>query len=971
MEDPGFGRYLRIRSREGFQVNVNVLGEAILGDAEADRRLGAVLDRIRRPDVSYVSVKISALCANLDVLAEQSSLDRICERLATVLREAGRATPPVFVNVDMEEYRDLELSFQAFTAVLDRPEFLTTDAGIVLQAYIPDSHDVLRRLCTWANGRSGRGGAGIKVRLVKGANLAMELVDAEMHGWAPATYPTKADVDASYKAMLASALSAGNPQAVRVGVASHNLFDVAWALAVRDSLGPEGASRIEIEMLEGMAPAQARAVQRVAGRVVLYAPVVSRAERDASIAYLSRRLDENSAPENFLRAMFTLTPGSPEWLSQQAKFRTAVAARSSVSTDSRRSQNRQVEPVVFPADGSFRNEPDTDFTVAANRRWVERHLRETVVPAATLVDDAAAIDACVSRARSAAESWRITPWSQRRQVLAAIATVMARDRGRTLGLMAATCAKTVREGDPEVSEAIDFATFAGSLTLGHEAFERAGLVWQPHGVVLVAGPWNFPYAIPACGLVHALAAGAAAILKPAPEARLVGALLVEQLQSAGLPQGLVQLACTEDNDVGRHLITHGGVDHVALTGSLETARMFQNWDPEVPLTAETSGKNAMVITAAADYDDAIRDLIRSAFGHAGQKCSAASLAILDAPVYDDPAFAARLADAVASLPVGPATELSSVVGPLIGPPGDVLRRALTSLEPGETWLVEPRQITESLWSPGVRLGVQPGSWFHLTECFGPVLGLMRARHLDHAIELQNAPVFGLTGGIHSLDPVEVARWLDRVEVGNAYVNRPITGAIVRRQPFGGWKASVVGPGWKPGGPNHLHGYGFWTGDAAVTPTMQQAWSRLNLDRDDSGLACEGNELRYVPADHVIAWVPDPTHPSLTMVRDAANTTGTRLTVLTAGPQGAEQIIELLAAAKVSAADTRVRLLAPAEERVVATAHSAGVSIDRSPICTHAEVEILHWVREQSVATTRHRHGRLLASRLVGPGGVDR
>ena len=247
------------------------------------------------------------------------------------------------------------------------------------------------------------------------------------------------------------------------------------------------------------------------------------------------------------------------------------------------------------------------------------------------------------------------------------------------------------------------------------------------------------------------------------------------------------------------------MDGVILTGSVETARLFLGWRPDLPLFAETSGKNAIIVTSLADRDQAIRDLVRSAFGHNGQKCSAASLAICEAEVYDDPDFRRQLRDAAASLAVGSAWELASRVTPLTQPPGAALRRALTVLDEGEEWLLEPRASADNprLWSPGIKLGVRPGSFFHRTECFGPVLGLMRADTLDQAIDLANAQPFGLTSGIQTLDDREIARWVDRIEAGNLYVNRPITGAIVGRQPFGGWKASSVGPGAKAGGPNYV------------------------------------------------------------------------------------------------------------------------------------------------------------------------
>ena len=324
-------RHLRKRAAEHTKLNLNVLGEAILSDAEAEQRIQRVIGTLQRPDVDYISVKISAVCALLDVYAFEHSVQRICQALRRIYDAAIAADPPTFVNLDMEEYADLELTVESFLKVLDEPPYVTMPAGIVLQAYVPDSHVAMERIGAWAAARVAKGGAPIKVRIVKGANLAMEQVDAEQHGWVLAPYATKADTDASYKRLLDSCLRPEWAGAVRVGVASHNLFEVAWALTLRDELPESRRSDMEIEMLEGMVPAQTRAVQAAAGGMLLYCPIVREDEFDASLAYLSRRFDENTAPENFLRAMFTMTPGSAEFAEQAERFRQSVAERSTVT----------------------------------------------------------------------------------------------------------------------------------------------------------------------------------------------------------------------------------------------------------------------------------------------------------------------------------------------------------------------------------------------------------------------------------------------------------------------------------------------------------------------------------------------------------------------------------------------------------------------------------------------------------------
>ena len=958
-DDPALADHIARRASDGFGLNINPLGEAILSDAEADARLDTVVRTIGRTDVDYVSVKISSIVANLDVLAFDTTVERVGERLRVLYRAGAASSPTTFVNLDMEEYRDLELTLAAFMEVLSEPEFLSVDAGIVLQAYLPESHDAARRLGVWSGERHAGGGGGIKVRVVKGANLAMELVEAELHGWRPAPYGSKAEVDASYKALLESLLRPQWADWVRVGVASHNLFDVAFALLLGREL--EAGTRMDIEMLEGMAPAQARAVRELTGSVRMYSPVVSDADFDASIAYLGRRLDENTQPDNFLRALFTLEPDSPEFHRQAASCRRAIADRPLLGGDHGRRATRPTHAEV----ASFENEPDTDFTDPAARRRAVDALADTTPAPPQRVRTVEAIDATVeSAARAAARPSLV---AERQQWLRATAEVMRSERFETLALMAHETGKTIAEGDPEVSEAIDFCSYYALRADEFESLGQAGFDVSGRGVVAVIAPWNFPYAIPAGGVAAALAAGNAVVLKPAPEAEAVAAHLARQFWAAGVPRDLLHLVVCDDGPIGQRLVMHPSIDTVVLTGSLATAEMFLDWRPELRLLAETSGKNSLVITASADLDDALRDLVRSAFGHAGQKCSAASLAIVEASVYDSEHFLPRLRDAVRSLRVGPAIDLDTMVGPVIASPTGPLRRALTELDDGEDWLVEPRllsadgQLAGRLWSPGVRTGIRPGSWFHRTECFGPVLGLMRADDLDDAIRLQNGTDYGLTGGLHSLDPGEIATWTRTVRVGNAYVNRGTTGAIVQRQPFGGWGRSSVGGGAKAGGPGYVTQFARiadrerddWIERARVS--FDEAWqTTFAVDHDPSGLQAERNVLRYHPLDTVAVRHDGEQPVSLELLRMAATTAGVTLVESDARAETDESF-----AAGCNGID-RVRLLVALSSPARAVLHEHNVPIDDSPPVSAGSVELHRWVREQAISQTMHRHGRLVA-----------
>jgi len=961
--------------------NVNLLGEAILGAQEAEKRTAAVDALLHRSDIDCVSVKVSSMAEGLSLLDFEGSVARISGSLRRLYRTASSFEPTKLVNLDMEEHRDLDLTVASFTRVLGRPEFASLVAGIALQAYLPDSHEALDRLLSFARQRRQAGQAPIRIRLVKGANLAMERVDAESHDWPPAPYRTKADTDASYVALLERLLAAAADGSVRVGAASHNLFDVALALVLSRDRGVP----VEIEMLAGMADGQAEAVIAHCGHVLLYVPATTRQNFRNALAYLARRLDENTTPEGFLRHVLDMTPGSAEWEEQANRFRASVRTRTHASVVPFQFQDRSQPPPEAPTaqvGNRFTNEPDTDLTVPANRHWALAALAAAGRPAPVEATHGDA-DAAVARAVAAAAGWEATPGGQRRLHLDAAAAVMAAGRSDAVSVMATETAKTFAEADPEVSEGVDYARWYAAgidllTTLGAEVAS------EPCGVVVVSPPWNFPYAIPAGGVLAALAAGNTVILKPSPEAPATAGLLVQQLHQAGLDAGRLQVLAAADGGPGRRLITHPSVSAVILTGSWTTARLFAGWVPSRRLLAETSGKNAVVVTATADVDQAVGDLVRSAFGHAGQKCSAASLAIVDASIYDKSPFLRQLADAVRALRVGPASSPATQVGPIVGPFTDSLERAVTTLDPGESWLVEPRCLDEHrrLWSPGVRIGVRPGSWAHQTEWFGPVLAVMRAVTLDQAISWQNAVAYGLTAGLQSLDPVEHRHWVDVVEAGNLYVNRPTTGALVGRQPFGGWKRSSVGPTAKTGGPNYLLSLRRWhdaheVGVDATLADYRRWWdAHFGRTTELAGLRSESNQLRYRPFSPgvVLRISDDVSDEALAKALAAAALTGTAVRVSSPGPRrgrpplptGTEFTVEsgeALASSLGSSTGVRLRLLGQAEPEVLVAAAENVVTVIDEPICSHGRIELLRWLREQVVTRSLHRYGNVVYSPL--------
>ncbi|MBA4083711.1 MAG: aldehyde dehydrogenase [Kytococcus sp.] len=1002
--DPKLGRHLAAAREDGFRLNINLLGEAVLGEGEAASRTERTREILQRPDVDYASIKVSSLVSQISTWDTAGTVERCLTRLRPLYETARASTPHAFVNLDMEEYRDLEMTMEVFMALLSEPQFHDLEAGIVLQAYLPDALPALERLIEFATARRDAGGAPIKVRLVKGANLAMERVEAVLHGWEQAPYTTKADVDANYLRCIERALRPELAGALRLGVASHNLYDVAAAHLLAQHRGVQDA--LDVEMLQGMSPAQARAVRDEVGTVILYTPVVAPKDFDAAVSYLVRRLEETASPENYLHASFADDPGAmPD---QEARFRASVEAIGSTPVGPRRSAERR------PIDDVFANTPDSDPALPANREWAARAVAASrPEPTSPHLGSVAAVDEVVATGRDAHAAWAARPAAERADLLRRAAREIDARREELLAVMAAEAGKTVAEADPEISEAADFARYYAdrALELADGAMAD-GARFTPFALTLVTPPWNFPVAIPIGGVLAALAAGSAVVIKPAPQTPVCVEATVDALHAAGIPRDVLQVVRTEEDEVGQHLVSHPGVDAVVLTGASETARLFAGWragrEHGARVLGETSGKNALVVTPSADLDLAVADLVSSAFGHAGQKCSAASLGILVGSVATSERFRRQLVDAVESIAVGWPVDLGTRMGPVIEEPSGKLRRALTTLEPGESWLVEPRQLDDTgrLWSPGVKDGVRPGSFFHLTEVFGPVLGLMRADSLDEAIELQNATDFGLTGGLHSLDEGEIAHWTDAVAVGNAYVNRHITGAIVRRQSFGGWKASSIGPGAKAGGPNYVAQLGTWsahglpTKGGAVTSAVRAtvdaqlaslgervtevertwleaavasdaaAWAQeLGVEHDESALVVESNVFRYRPHPQVLVRAGAQTRVvEVLRLVAAATLTGAHVLVSADTAAGLPssighvQVVTETDAAHLArasrAADARVRAVGGVPATLVDELVAAGVDVITGEVLATGRRELLPFVREQAVSTTRHRFGHV-------------
>jgi RHH-type transcriptional regulator, proline utilization regulon repressor / proline dehydrogenase / delta 1-pyrroline-5-carboxylate dehydrogenase len=840
--------HLNWRKKQGLSVNMNHLGDMVLGEKEAKKHLEDYKEDLRKPLVECISVKISTLFSQINPVAHDYTVQRVTERLKELLRvaleEQIKTRKEKLVYLDLEGYQDLTLTIDVFESIMGDLEFNQSHIGIALQAYLPDSFYYQQEITELAKQRVADGGEPIRIRIVKGANMEMEQCIASLNNWSQAPYTNKIETDANYKRMLSYAFKKENMEAVKIGVASHNIFEISFAKTLQIHREIE-ADDFEFEMLEGMADHVRRSVQSLFGSVLLYAPIAKQEEFLNAIAYLVRRLVENTDEDNFLSHSFDLKAGSVNWKNEEKKFISSLEfIRKLGPSEPRFKQNRSMEVPTLSSDDALLDEfkPDspTNFSLPTNQSWLKEKIISTLEnipannpekipiiiegneiwkdreegvcldpsrPGIVLAYCQLANVSDIERSIAFSKKTATTRWDSdskyRDQIFSQVAVELKKARAELISYGLMNVGKSVLDLDAEVSEAIDFTDYyPRALRFFREKFPHLQL--NPKGTVVVISPWNFPVAIPIGGIIAALAAGNRVILKPSPLSILATYKAVECLWRGGVPKEVLQFIPCKDKDA--HLLTEDKkVDFVVFTGSTATADKILKNKPDCDLSAETGGKNVTIVTDSADKELAIKQVVDSTFGYNGQKCSATSVLILVKEVYDDPKFRSQLKDAVKSLPVGPIDQtLHSFISPLITNSNEKLYKAFTELNFGEEWLVKPiKQELKNLWSPGVKMNVQPGSFTHKTEFFGPVLGLMRADNLEEACQWANQTGYGLTAGLQSLDENEINYFFETVETGNLYANNKTTGAIVGRQPFGGIKGSRRGLGGKAGGINYV------------------------------------------------------------------------------------------------------------------------------------------------------------------------
>ncbi len=1025
---PNLTKHLATRFQEDIGQNVNLLGEVVLGNEEADKRYESYLEALKEPDINYISVKISGIYAQTHALNYRECFPELIRRMSALYQAAidnPYTTPdgvkrPKFINLDMEEYKDAHLTMKLFKDVLSLPQFKNYEAGIVVQAYLPDAWGFQSELLEFARKRVEEGGSPIKMRIVKGCNLDMENIVSDLRGWPNPVRSNKTEVDANYLHIIERGLKPENARVLHIGMASHNLFTISYAyLLTQMYQTPKDC--FCFEMLEGMANHVWRAQKKLGNHVILYTPVVKKEHFLNAISYLVRRMDENTAPDNFLTHSFSLLPDTKEWKELEQQFIDAYNMKDHLDHTPTRTQDRNKPYVGQEPQDEMINEPDTDFDRFCNQQWVEKIFAKWKVSPAqggenvlaqaswgdwkpgdllptqiggelVFNDDHAEyydrsqegdVKVCeMSRANKAQTeqileiadrdpgNWRSTSIETRHKVMYRAANILGEMRGDLCGSMCAITGKTIEEADVEVSEAIDYCRFYTTTMKKYAALDDIEM--KAKGTVLVLSPWNFPCAIPCGGVVAALASGNTCILKPATVAAPVAWLFAKAFWEAGVPREALQVVIT-DREATPLLTSSPIVKHIILTGGTETAQTIAHANPRKPLSAETGGKNVIILSAKGDRDHAIMNACRSAFGNAGQKCSACSLMLVERSVYDNPEFFEKLKDCASSLKVGGVWNPGNIVGPMITNKNDKLEQAFR-LEPGERWLIAPKFVDEKkfILRPTIKVDVKPESFTFRTELFAPLLAVAPFDTLEEAVALVNGLDYGLTSGLQSLDEQEQRYWKNHIEAGNLYINRGITGAVVNRQPFGGMKLSAFGPGLKAGGPNYCMQFMNITDKPGSSTDYRQSYAEWyerefkharNIQPKIRG---EQNVFRYLPLKRgmVFRLFGDETLEQIQMVQLAAQTVGTPLTISVDSShplfsQLTGNIKQESQTAFVSSIKNyeRIRTISrQVPDEVFTAAAFADRYIAQSLPVRNGRVELALYIKEQSISNEYHRYG---------------
>ncbi len=817
--------------KKNIAFTVDLLGEATLSEKEADsyyKRYIDLMDILSKESWSYnslldeddqgripalnISIKLTSLYSQINEKAWSHTIEVFKERLRPLLRRAIKEF--IFINIDMESYEHKDLILQTFKEIIQEKEFISyPHFGIVIQAYLRDSRNDIDGLIDVSQKRK----TPFSVRLVKGAYWDQEIILAQQKNWPCPVFLSKNQTDENFE-NCTKALIDEYPF-IKLALASHNIRSLSAGLCYLEKKNLSQKS-IEIQMLYGMADSFRFALSQMGYRVREYATI---GELIPGMAYLVRRLLENSSNESFLKLRF-INKASAEDLLQNPKDKPFKSHTSFLKPTFKNEapldfSKRKVRDHMTETLKEFQLNQKTRPVLIKSKAYKTKEIFKRENPSfntqslgTVFMANKSLTDQAVKTAQLSFKSWKKVNPIKRAEYLDQLAEELLKNRYHFISYLIYEIGKPWSEADGELIEAVDFCRYyaeqmrklCSPLKNGALAGEDNVYLYRPKGVCAVISPWNFPLAILTGMVSAALVTGNTVIIKPAEQSSLIAYELMLLFQKIKLPSGVVNYLPGYGEDIGAYLVKHNFVDVIAFTGSKKVGLEILSHSLEVKTSKikrciiEMGGKNSILIDDDADLDEAVKGVVYSAFSFQGQKCSACSRVVVLENIYD--LFLERLIETTKSLHIEKSDKPLCFIGPVVDKVAfEKINAFLSQATP--YYKKDVLDQTGYFIGPTIFTDLPLDHPLVTKEIFGPVLVVLKARNLDEALAIANRTEYGLTGGIYSRSPSHIEKTKNKLQVGNIYVNRPITGAIVNRHPFGGIKLSGVGS--KTGGVDYL------------------------------------------------------------------------------------------------------------------------------------------------------------------------
>ena len=1027
-------KYLQANKEK--QVVLSLIQSISFGHKSIEKHLINILRLIANPQIKTICINIADLAS---FRTHYKTFDELEENLKKIFRASLKNDKDKLIIINIENHSELDLSLEVFKKILLSDEFLEVKMGISLQAYFPESFEIQKDLIEKAKKRLAKNGTPILIRITKGEKLIQEQINAAKNNWPSPTYLSKVETDANFKKMLILGFDKQNAKAANIAVVTSNVFDISFALLFIKEKQIE--PYVYFEIAAGRSRnAIRRALEALIGKnLKILCPIVFKKNFHLACNYLLSKINDVTNSENIVSQLSTLYPGTKKWEEQFDNFKLSLEKIDKISNKRKQKQDRE-KIIKISNHINFENEPMTDFSIKENVLWTEKIIEKAItyrvedIP--LIIDgenitttqiafgknpskpntnfykyslsDENLIQRAIKTAKENEEKWSKSPVEKRCEILLTLAQKLREKRAFFIQNLIVDVGKTALEADREVSDAIDAIEYHTKHMLDLTR-AKEDIKFESKGTFLIIPSWNFPLSTAAEEITSALVSGNTLILKPLATCPLICYEFVLLMYEASVPKGVLQYLNCSDDIFEKKLIADPRINSVVIFTSAKYARKLIALRNGLEISAITGGINTILVTANSDKEQAIQAIINSAFCFSGQKFSSASILILEKEVYNDLEFKNNLKDAAQNLIVGSALDSSSIVTPLSKEIDPELKRALLTLDTDESWLLKPHQDKDNpnLFSPGIKYGTQIDSFTKTHELYGPILSVMQANDLDEAIKIANTSKYALSSSLHSLDNRCHAKWLNNIQGGNYYINTKNINAKIRRQPFGGYKDSSFGPGYKSGGQNYILNFvnpvqvdnpkgklpvndwvnsltsflenmdlsyeqlGIWYASVA---NYAYYWKKFEQEVDHCKILGQDNIQHYVPRQFITLRINKDNFALDTLrVCAAALTCSVPLEISWTSFKLLEEsnwidLLPILSNVEESEEDfftrikegkiKRLRLTSKASNELKKAAANSACYIIDAPVLANGRLELLHYIKEVSITYDYNRYENL-------------